>query len=105
MYGTAASAALTARAYDATWSRFRGGGRMAEWTFRYEAYASSWRRACGEEMGQNVLLTNETFAGGSETADAIVDGERGLRGRLHVKGWETYDLCVVAHPVVWCVEL
>ena len=29
MYGTEAKAAFTARAYEATWSRFRGGGRIA----------------------------------------------------------------------------
>lgn len=34
MYGTEWSAALTARAYDATLSRLRGGGRMAVCTFR-----------------------------------------------------------------------
>lgn len=34
MYGTAARAAHTARAYDATWARLRGGGRIAVCTFR-----------------------------------------------------------------------
>lgn len=34
MYGTEWRAALTTRAYEATWSRVRGGGRMAVCTFR-----------------------------------------------------------------------
>lgn len=34
MYGMTFSAALIARAYEATWARFRGEGRMAVWTPR-----------------------------------------------------------------------
>jgi len=33
--------AWIARAYEETWVRFRGGGRIATETFRYEAYANS----------------------------------------------------------------
>lgn len=44
MYGVFLRHEFTIRAYEATWSRFRGDGRIAVCTLRYEAYASScWR--------------------------------------------------------------
>ena len=45
MYGILSRHAWIARAYEGTWVRFRGGGRIATETFRYEAYASSCMRA------------------------------------------------------------
>jgi len=41
MYGILLRHAWIARAYEGTWVRFRGGGRIATETFRYEAYANS----------------------------------------------------------------
>lgn len=37
--------AWIARAYEETWARFRGGGRIATETFKYEAYANSCKSA------------------------------------------------------------